>query len=185
MGKKQYVKIVILAADIILMYLSLFLVLAVRYGDLSMFPGPQSREFLLQFSIIQVFWLALLYSFDFYNELTVKNIFLLLKNLSLFAILAFASGVVYFYLNLHSLISPKTILFFDVIIFSVCVFLRSVIFARVSGAKKFEKKIAVVGWGPEMEELARDYLPHANYSIAAVFRPNSLNGFEKLDIYTR
>ena len=171
--------------DVILMYLSLYLVLAVRYNDFSLFPGPQSRDFFLNFSVIHLVWLGLLYSFDFYDEFRNKNAVAMAKDLFLFAVLAFAFGVVYFYLNLHSLISPKTILFADVILFSLFIFLRSLFWGRVAGGKRFERKIAVAGWGPEMEELAANYLPRANYRVAAVFRPSSLDGFENLDIYTR
>ena len=121
--------------DIVLMSFSLFVVLAFRYSDFSLFPGPQTREFLINFSVIHFFWAALLYSFDFYDIYRGKNLALLARNTFLFAVLAFVTGVVYFYLNFNSLISPKTILFFDVILFSLLVYLRSLFLMKINELK--------------------------------------------------
>ena len=185
MKVNRLLQIVIPIGDIILMYVSLFLVLAFRYHDFSIFPGPQSREFFIHFSFIHLFWLGLLYAFDLYDVFLVKKFLFFLKNLFIFSIFAFAVGAVYFYLNLHSLISPKTILFFDVLLLSVFILLRSLIASGVATARRHAKNIAVVGWCPQMEELLIGYFPALNYRIAAVFRPSALNGFENLDIYTR
>lgn len=185
MSKSGLIKLILLTADIVLMYASLFLVLAFRYHDFSVFPGPQTRQFFFHFSFIHLFWLGLLYAFDMYDVFLVKKFSVFLKNLFLFSIFAFAVGAVYFYLNLHSLISPKTILFFDVLLFSVFILLRSLAAAKIVAAVTPAKNIAVAGWCPQMEELARDHFPGLNYKIAAVFRPGALEGFENLNIYTR
>lgn len=185
MNKNLLLKFFLLAGDVALMYGALFLVLAFRYGDFSVFPGPQSWDFVFHFSLIYLFWLGLLHAFDFYDFSREKNIALRLKNAVLFAAFAFAAGAVYFYLNSHSLISPKTILFADVILVSVFVFLRALLAGRFIFGKNFEKRIAVVGWCPEMEELARDYLPAANFRIAAIFRPDSFDGMGGADVFSK
>ncbi len=185
MNKKILLNFVLPLADIVLMYAALFLVLAFRYGDFSVFPGPQSREFFFHFIIIHAVWLVLLYAFDFYDFSRPKGFVLLGKNAALFALLAFSTGAVYFYLNLHSLIAPKRILFGDVCLFSLFVFARVVLASRFAVSRRLEKRIAVAGWCPEMEELARKYLLPAGYKIVAVFRPNALEKICGADVFVR
>jgi len=72
-----------------------------------------------------------------------------------------------------------------VLLFSVFILLRSLAAAKIVAAVTPAKNIAVAGWCPQMEELARDHFPGLNYKIVAVFRPGALEGFENLDIYTR
>ena len=184
-AKNKIFQFFLLGGDVGLMYGALFFVLALRYGDLAVFPGPQSWEFLLHFSIIHIFWLGLLYAFDFYELTRFRIVRVLMKNAALFAVFAFAIGAVYFYLNTHSLIAPKTILLADVILFSAFIFLRSLVFGKIFAGAGFEKRIAVAGWCDQMEELARDYLPALNCRVAAVYRPGSLVGFQRLDIFNR
>ncbi len=185
MSQSGIVKLILAVVDIALMYLALFLVLAFRYHDFSVFPGPQSGEFFFHFAFIHLFWLVLLYAFDLYDVFLVKKFLFFLKNLFLFSIFAFAAGAVYFYLNLHSLISPKTILLFDVLLFSFFAMLRGFIAAKVAGSEHFGKNVAVVGWCSQMEEIACGHFERFNYRIAAVFRPSALEGFNNLDIFTR
>ena len=183
MNKKNLFQLILAAGDIILMYLALFLVLAFRYNDFSPLPGPLTRQFFLHFSVIQLVWLALFFSFDFYEIPAFKKPLVFLKNLAGVAIMAFGVGALYFYLNLHSLIAPKTILFFDVLFFSVFAFSWRWFFSKLIGAQRFAKKIAVVGWQPEMDELVNSYLKLANYEIACAFSPGAFAGFEKLKIF--
>ena len=185
MNRNGLIKTTLVIIDIALMYLALFIVLAFRYHDFSIFPGPQSGQFFFHFSFIHLFWLGLLYAFDLYDVFLVKKFLFFLKNLFLFSIFAFAAGAVYFYLNLHSLISPKTILFFDVLLLSVFILLRSFIASGIDAARRHSKNIAVVGWCPQMEELLSGHFSNLNYGVAAVFRPSALDGFDNLNIYTR
>lgn len=185
MNKNLFFKIFLLSGDAILMYTALFLALAGRYGDFTFSPGPQSGEFLLHFSVIHIFWLMFLYAFDFYELSQLRGAKTLIKNGALFAIFAFAFGAVYFYLNTHSLISPKTILFVDVVLFSTFLFCRVWATQKIFAGKRFEHRVAVAGWSPEMEKLVRDYLPKANFRVVAVYQKNFLPGFEKARIFNR
>jgi len=175
---------ILAVVDIILMYLSLFLVLMFRYNDFSLFPGPQTREFVFHFSIIFSVWLVLLFAFDFYDVFSIKKRAVFIKNMVLFAALAFGFGGSYFYLNIGSLIFPKTILFFTVALFAFFIFLWRMAFVFLSGSKKFVIKVAVIGWRPELDELVSNYLPWSNYEIALVFASGSFSGFEKLKIFS-
>ena len=183
MIKKNFFQLILLLGDVVLMYGALFLALAFRYGDFSVFPGPQSREFFVHFAFIHIFWLMFLYAFDFYRLPQKKGLGPLARNLPLFMLFAFFSGAAYFYFNAHSLIAPKTILLADVVLFSAFLFCRIWAAQKIFAGKRFERRIAVAGWTPEMEKLARDYLPGANFRVAAVYQKNYLPGLEKARIF--
>ena len=169
--------------DIILAYFALFLVLMFRYRDYSLFPGPETRQFFFHFSIINLFWLLLLFAFDFYETAAARKTVILLKNLALFAILAMLFGALYFYLNPFSRIDPKTILFFDIIVFCGFIMLWRSAFGLMIRGAKFRRKIAVVGWQPELDELA-PILLSSNCEIAAVFSASAFPGFETIKIFS-
>jgi exopolysaccharide biosynthesis polyprenyl glycosylphosphotransferase len=181
---KKFIKLILLAGDAILMYLSLFLVLAVRYNDYSLFPGPQTKQFVFHFAVIFFVWLVLLFSFDFYDIFSSRKRLVFFKSLALFVILAFGLGTMYFYLNSSSLIEPKTILLEDVLLFSLLMVLWRMALNIFLTQEKFKTKIAVVGWSAEMEELSHRYLTPANYEIAAILNTKTLGGFEKLKIFS-
>jgi len=101
------------------------------------FPARKRASFssiFLLFSLSGLFCFMRLIFTIFFNKK-----FLFFKNSAIFGILAFIVGASYFYLNLHSLISPKTILFFDVAVFLLFLFLRSVIAAKIADASQFRK----------------------------------------------
>jgi hypothetical protein len=116
MKKKIFLKFVLLAGDIFLMYSVLFLTLAIRYNDFSFLPGPQTRLFVFSFSFIFVFWTVFLYLLDFYDVSPFRKIFDFLYNFFAFILLAIAVSMVYFYLNQDSLISPKSFLVSNVLL---------------------------------------------------------------------
>lgn len=185
MNKNLLLKFFLLAGDIVLMYAALFLTLAFRYNDFSIFPGPQSWEFFAHFVAIHAVWLVLLYAFDFYDFSRLRNFAILAKNTVIFSALAFGVAAVYFYLNLHSPIAPKIILLADVCLFSLMILGRSVLFDRFIINGRAKKRIAVIGWCSKMEELAREYLAPAGYEIAAAFRPNALESMSGENVFIR
>ncbi|MDD4830873.1 MAG: exopolysaccharide biosynthesis polyprenyl glycosylphosphotransferase [Candidatus Pacebacteria bacterium] len=153
MEKRRLIfKIFLLATDIFLMYASLLLALAIRYNDFSFLPGIQTKAFLLDFSIIHLFWILILYSLNFYEGIAVKSKLDFVKKNLIFVSLASIVGFIYFYLNPWTDISPKTILFLDIIIFSL--FLYSWRFVlNFFFSKHLKKKIIIIGNSGEKELL--------------------------------
>lgn len=173
LNKNNFLKFVLLVGDVVLMYFALFLALAVRYGDFSFLPGPQTKVFLFHFSFIFLFWILILYVLDFYEIPFFKRVFDFLRNLLIFIFLAGIMGTTYFYLKPESGIAPKTILFFDVLIFSLFFCLWRYIFYRILRIKNFREKIIIVSFRPGLEELVdNNFLSHAGYEILAFFSPN-------------
>ncbi|NQV90591.1 exopolysaccharide biosynthesis polyprenyl glycosylphosphotransferase [Candidatus Uhrbacteria bacterium] len=142
-------KLILFCGDILLLYGSLLFVLMMRYW------GVVSWELISQhiglFSVLYVFWLVLFYIFDAYDlstDLTLKRI----NQYFVALCMAFFVGVLFFYLISFSEISPKTILFFHVVLFGVVsLFWRRFFFAKVSRLDPLI--IGVIGSDKEALEL--------------------------------
>ena len=170
-SKKNILKFILIIGDIILMYGALFLALAIRYGDFSFLPGPQTQAFIFHFSIIAIFWILLLFAFDFYEIPPLRKIFDVLRNLVIFIFLAGIFGVVYFYLKPQSVITPKTILVLDILIFSSFIFIWRYILNRVLKTRDFKEKIVIIGFDLKFKELISNYLDKSSYELVAFFKP--------------
>ncbi|MCK4520297.1 exopolysaccharide biosynthesis polyprenyl glycosylphosphotransferase [Candidatus Parcubacteria bacterium] len=169
--KKSLLKCILIIGDIILMYGALFLALAIRYGDFSFLPGPRTQAFIFHFSIIAIFWILLLFAFDFYEIPPLRKIFDVLRNLVIFIFLAGIFGVVYFYLKPQSVITPKTILVLDILIFSSFIFIWRYILNRVIKTRGFKEKIVIIGLSSQFKELISNYINQSNYEVVSFFDP--------------
>ncbi len=166
------------------MYLALFLALAIRHGDISFWTAAQINNFLFHFSFISFSWLILLYILDFYEIPLFKKVFDFFRNLLVFIFLAAVLGTAYFYLKAEILITPKTILFLDVLIFSVLFCGWRYIFSRILKLRNFKEKIAVIGFRFGLEELIdKQLLSCAGYEISVFFSPKP-SFFEKLSPFS-
>ncbi len=173
-NKNKFLKFLLLIGDIFLLYASLLLVLAIRYGDFSFWPGPQTKVFLFHFSFLAFFWIVILYIFDFYEIPPLKKVFDFCGNLLIFIFLASVFGTTYFYLRPEVAIAPKTILILDVLIFSFFLGFWRYIFSRILRMAKGGEKIVIIGFQPGLEELVNNNLiSGANYEILAFFSPEN------------
>ena len=170
-NRKFFFKLVLLIGDIFLMYGALFLTLALRYGDFSFMPGPQTRVFLFHFSVIAIFWLLFLYALDFYEIPLFKKVYDFFRNLVIFIFLAGTFGVVYFYLKPQPVIAPKTILVLDILIFSSFVFIWRYILNYVLKTRNFKEKIVIIGLDSQFKELIPNYINQSSYKLVTFFKP--------------
>jgi len=153
MPKKQFLKIILFFGDIILMYSALLLTLAVRHGDFNFLPGIHTRVFLIHFSIIYIFWLLILFVFDFYEIYYIKRVFDFWRRLTLFLVFASGLAIAYFYLQPELAISPKTILFLFILIFGFLFYGWRYFFSYILKLKKLKEKIIIIGEQKEIEEI--------------------------------
>ena len=169
MRHKTLLRFILLLGDIILMYLALLLTLAIRYGDFSFLPGPQTRIFLFHFSFIHLSWLLILFIFDFYKISFLKKTYDFFRNLIIFFFLAGAIGTIYFYLQPQLAIAPKTILFLDVLIFTLIFCFWRFIFTKSLKFKDFKEKIVIIGAPSNFSKLLTDSLKRGDYQIIAFY----------------
>lgn len=178
--KKNFLRLILLIGDVFLMYLALLLTLAIRYKDFSFLPGPQTKTFLWHFSFILAFWVLFLFLLDFYEIPTFKKVFDFFYNLIIFLFLAGAIGVIYFYLQPQQIITPKTILVLDVLIFSLFLCGWRYIFSWILKLQNFREKIVMINPPAELKDLSPDLLNQNGYELVASFNPNSDLEFLKL-----
>ena len=116
--KLKLKKAILLFGDIVCLYLSLFLTLLIRFR--SEYDNVLLIKHLPYFSIIFVFWIIIIFSFRSYetNKPLLKkyNLFLNIFNIS---IINFFLSVLYFYIIPQNLISPKTILVINILVFGI------------------------------------------------------------------
>jgi len=171
-NKKTFLSFVLFLGDVFLMYFALLLTLALRYGDFSFLPGPQTRVFLYHFSFISLFWIFLLFLFDFYEIPPFKKVFDFFSNLIIFLFLAGTVGVAYFYFKPEVLITPKTILVLDVLIFGIFLSGWRYLISLVLKLRNFREKIVLIGSQAEFKDFTPDLLNQAGYEVLASFEPN-------------
>ncbi len=185
MKNRNFLKYILLFGDIALMYGTLLLALAVRYGDFSFLPGPGTRVFLYEFSFVFIFWVLILYAFNFYEVPPLRKIFEFLKNLLIFSFFAGAFAVGYFYFRPESLITPKTILVLHVAFFAATVYLWRYFLSLALKTRNFREKIIIIGFRPGLKELIKeDFFSQAGYEVVAFFAPDK-ESFEKLSSVSR
>jgi len=120
--KLKIKKIILLLGDIVCLYLSLFLTLLIR------FQNNYNQELFIKhlpyFSIIFIFWLIIIFSFRSY-EINKKfnQKYNLLLNILNISVINFFLSVLYFYIIPQNLISPKTILIINILIFGLTFYL--------------------------------------------------------------
>lgn len=172
-NKRNFLKFILLVGDIVLMYGAILLTLAIRYGDFSFLPGPQTKIFLFHFSFIYLFWLFFLFLLDFYEIPLFKKVFDFFSNLIIFIFLAGAFGVIYFYLRPQMIITPKTILVLDVLIFGLFLCGWRYVFSWILKLQNFREKMVIIGFQPELKDISSDLLNQNGYEIVASFNPGS------------
>jgi exopolysaccharide biosynthesis polyprenyl glycosylphosphotransferase len=176
-SKKNFLTIILLIGDIILMYLALFLTLAIRPGDINVF--------LLHFSFIYLVWLLILFAFDFYEISYIRKTFDFLRNLVLFLIFATVFGIVYFYLQPQLAIAPKTILFLHILIFGSFFYGWRYLFNYILKLKNLKEKIIIIGKQKEIKEILPNILENGYEIVGIISKISQLREIlkkEKIDL---
>ncbi|HOL90305.1 MAG TPA: exopolysaccharide biosynthesis polyprenyl glycosylphosphotransferase [Candidatus Pacearchaeota archaeon] len=175
MSKKGVLKIIYFLGDIFLMYLSLFLALVLRHRNLYFWTETQLNNFFFHFSFIFLFWVVILYIFDFYEVSLIKKFSQFFYNLFIFIFLASVLGTAYFYLVPKTLVSPKTILFLSVFFFAILFFLWRYLLNQILKLKNFKEKIILVLSSEELNYLLPEIKNKRGYEIIKIFDNNSFD----------
>lgn len=178
---KQLRKLALIAGDITLLYLSLFLTLLIRYGQM---PNMATwNEHVLPFSIIYAVWVALLYIFDLYDV----NKFISSSSLEIRLVRTMMSAgafsIFIFYVLPFFYIAPKTNLVLNI---ALATFLlwgwRKLFFLYVSRGNKIP--VLFLGDGNEVNEITK-YLnarPQLGYKTLGILEKGRVKGELKNEI---
>jgi len=167
-------KIILLLGDIIILYLTLYLTLLVRYWQL---PSSQAwQNHFWPFSIIFLGWLLIFYISNLYNlHLAVNNAkFFGLTARSL--IIAGLLSAAFFYLNPQIGIAPKTNLVIYIFIFVFLFYFWRQLFNWLLKSYLPKNNIAIIGLNNQVKELARELgqNPHLGLNIALIIDDKTL-----------
>ena len=144
--------VLLLASDIILLYLGLFLTLFFRYGQ--GFNWQIWHNHWPIFSGLFFLWLVIFYAFNLYEEASGRNFFELFSNYWPALILNLLLSVVYFYLLSPSTnLTPKTILAIFMVIFSCLFFLSRKLITQLTGSDKLCQNFIFIGYQPLINGL--------------------------------
>lgn len=115
---RQNLKIsLLLSGDIIALYISLLLMLVIRYQSLS--NSPLFREHIIPFSIVFLVWLVVFYIYNLYNLTATKNTLEFFTSLFKVLIINFSLAVLFFYFIPFFEITPKRNLFLFLLVFFI------------------------------------------------------------------
>jgi len=174
-------QILLVGGDILLLYLSLFITLWLRLPRLE--PKIIS-EHVHAFSILYPIWLIIFYFFDFYDLHSIKPSLTFLTQFSFALGLNFVIGVLFFYSNIFSTITPKTNLFVLTIIFGVLFLVWRYLF-YLFFRSHFQENVAIIGLTTESISLAKKIKnnPNLGYKMVLFFKTDpKINYRQKIGI---
>jgi exopolysaccharide biosynthesis polyprenyl glycosylphosphotransferase len=164
--RRNIVKLTLFAGDIILLYLSLGIVLFLRYG------GPYLEQeylaHLLPFTILYAFWGINFYVMDLYNISAPFNhkhyLYAMMVNVGV--------AVLFFYAFPGLEISPKTNLALIALVFTILFYSWHFLVNKILDTLGIRRPVVIVGSDPHARELAEKI--HRNdrlgYKVAGVVR---------------
>ncbi len=168
MNNNKSKKIILLLGDIIILYISLYAMLVLRYFSL---PGLDSwLNHFWPFSFIFIVWIIIFYISELYNlHLAVNNEKFFLKSLKAIFIADLMSAA-FFYINPNIGIAPKTNLIIYLIIFTLLFFLWRRLFNWSLNSYLPKLNIAFIGYNNQVKELIESLKqkPHLGFKVALI-----------------
>jgi exopolysaccharide biosynthesis polyprenyl glycosylphosphotransferase len=132
-------KLILALGDLFLLYLSLFAVLALRYGQA--IDAQKINKHVIPFTFIYLIWIVIFYIWDLYNI----SISLNYKNFVKAMVMNGVVAIVIFYTVPYLQITPKTSLVLNVVFFSLLFITWRGVFAKIFHFMRYVDAVAVVG----------------------------------------
>jgi FlaA1/EpsC-like NDP-sugar epimerase len=166
--KLQLKKYLLLGGDIVILYLSLYLALSLRYGQL---PSPELwHAHLWPFTAIFIVWIIIFYISNLYDLTLATN------NAKFYALTAqalvvnFLLGAAFFYLNPQIGIAPKTNLLLTIAATAFLFICWRQMYNILLKSYLPKNNIAIIGVNEQALELIRHFheYPHLGFTIACI-----------------
>ena len=149
----NFKKLILFGGDLIILYLSLFVTLLIRYQALPTAALWQAHVSL--FSVIFFFWLIVFYIANLYDlRLAVNNLKFWQLSIQSIAIAGLIS-IAFFYFLPNNSITPKTNLFIYTFVFAALFILWRQFFNWSLKSYLPKNNIAIIGLNNEVKELIR------------------------------
>lgn len=181
---KQELKILLLLlGDIIILYLSLFIALKIRY--LNSFDIAIFKTHFWPFSIVFLFLIFIFYIFDLYNLRLSKNNLEFYKNSLTTIILSLTTSIIFFYTFPFFGIAPKTNLLIFSFIFTLLFYTWRLIFNKTLISLPIQS-ILIIGENSDTKEFSDFIFNHSQFGYKISTFLNSAapdeNLIKKVDI---
>lgn len=144
-------KILLVGGDILILYLSLWIALNIRYNFV-LNPNIWQQHF-LPFTIIYFLWLIIFYISGLYDLTLARNNQLFYSTLFKVLIIAAILSITFFYLMPYFGIAPKTNLFLNLAVFAVIFPFWRQLFNYFIKSSAFMHNILIIGKTNEAKEL--------------------------------
>ena len=173
----NFKKFALVVGDVLALYLSLYLTLALRYRSL---PSSEVwNENFLPFTLLFAVWLVIFYINGLYDIAATKNDIGFYNKIFRNILINYAVAGAYFYLLTDKLfdIKPRAVFFIFMAVFLGLNLLWRFWFNAFVQRPNFLKNILVIGMKDEARELVEEIFkkPQLGYRIAAIINDNSVN----------
>ncbi len=147
-------KIILLIGDVIILYASLNIALAIRYNG---FDLQTFKNHLVSFTLIYILWLIVFYIHDLYDLAIAKNNTAFYSALLRSILINAGLAIAFFYLvpQVSQIgITPRTNLFITIVIFILLFLIWRNLFNKIAGFRGLN--VAIIGSSSQAEELAQE-----------------------------
>jgi exopolysaccharide biosynthesis polyprenyl glycosylphosphotransferase len=158
-------QLTLLLGDIVILYVSLIITLALRYGNLFYFQ--LFAWHIEPFTIVFAVWLAIFYIAGLYDLKSLKNDLVFVKTFGYAIFSGAAVAILFFYLIPSFLITPRANLFIFTLIFSIFGYLWRRFFNNFLNKAEAASRILLIGTSKTAEELTShlEKNPQLGYKI--------------------
>ena len=162
-------RIFLIAGDVGILYFSLATALLIRYGS-RFSPETWNRHF-IPFTILYAIWIGVLWSQNLYEPRVIGNRREFFRSLAGSLAINAALGVGFFYFIPYFAITPKTILFLNLLFFSIFFSVWRYGYNFLTGSSRLRKHLVFIGINKEVGELIHELSenPQLGYRPMAVY----------------
>ncbi len=166
-------KIILVGGDLIVLYLSLYLTLIIRYQTIA---TERWQQHFLPFSIIYGLWLIIFYIAGLYDLNLARNNIKFIALLSRTILIAGFFAIAFFYFIPYFGIAPKTNLFINLILFAGFFAFWRQIFNIFAKSRALLNNVLIIGQDKESKQIAEIIKenPQLGYKIAEMIMPEIL-----------
>jgi sugar transferase (PEP-CTERM system associated) len=170
-------KALLLGGDLLILYLSLWLTLYLRYGfNFEHIKPTTANPHFIPFTIIYLTWLLIFYISDLYDLNIARNNLGFYTTLFKALLVNFAVAVAFFYFIPYFGITPKTILFLNIAAFSLLFIIWRQIYNQLLVSTALLDNLLIIGETKESREL-KQYIeenPQLGFTVKKSVQPEDI-----------
>ena len=170
-------KFLLLGGDLLILYLSLWFSLYLRSGFNPKYLKPDFvNQHLVPFSIIYLVWLLIFYIIGLYDLNIARNNLNFFTTLFRALLINIAISVAFFYFIPYFGITPKTVLFLNIVVFTALFIIWRQIYNRVLISTALLDNLMIIGETKETKDLIKyiENNPQLGFRIKRVVLPKDI-----------